>query len=265
MSAGTGTGGSGETAETVEVERLGAVTVVTINRPERRNALDPAAMSGLGRALAAAELDDAVRCVVLTGAGEKAFCAGMDLRAFAEGGISPDDLPKPGLEVLIERVYPKPVVAAVNGAALAAGFELVMACDLVVAAQHALFGLPEVKRGLVAAGGGTRLPLRVPLAVALEIGLTGEPVDAARAHALGLVNRVVPAADVRAEALALAEAIAANGPLAVAATKELMRAEAAGLSIAAVGARAKPVFESEDAREGALAFAQRRAPVWRNR
>lgn len=249
----------------VEVERVGAVTVITINRPERRNALDPAAMSGIGRALVAAEQDDAVRCVVLTGAGEKAFCAGMDLKAFAEGGISPDDLPKPGLDVLVERVYAKPVVAAVNGAALAGGFEIMLACDLVVAADHALFGLPEVKRGLVAAGGGTRLPRRVPLAVALEFGLTGEPVDAARAHRLGLVNRVVPAADVRGEAIALAEKIAANGPLAVAATKELMWAEAAGMALDTVGTRTKQVFDSEDAREGAVAFAERRPPVWRNR
>jgi enoyl-CoA hydratase len=250
---------------TVDVERVGAVTVITINRPERRNALDPEAMAGIGRALVDAEGDDAVRCVVLTGAGDKAFCAGMDLRAFAEGGISPDKLPKPGLEVLLERIYPKPVVAALNGAALAAGFELMLACDLVVAADHAVLGIPEVKRGLVAAGGGTRLPLRIPLPVALELGLTGEPVGAARARELGLVNRVVPAAELRREAITLAEAIAANGPLAVAATKELMWAEAAGMSIAEVGVRTKPVFESEDAREGALAFAQRRAPVWRNR
>lgn len=249
----------------VEVERFGAVVVITINRPERRNALDPEAMSGIGRALVAAEEDDAVRCVVLTGAGEKAFCAGMDLKAFAEGGISPDALPKPGLEVLVERIYPKPVIAAINGAALAGGFEIMLACDLVVAADHALFGIPEVKRGLVAAGGGTRLPRRLPLAIALEFGLTGEPVDAATALRLGLVNRVVPAVGVRDAALALAEKVAANSPLAVAATKELMWAEAAGMPLAAVGARSKPVFDSEDAREGAVAFAERRPAVWRGR
>ena len=249
----------------VEVERLGAVTILTINRPERRNALDPATMSGIGLALTDAEFDDTVRVVVLTGAGDKAFCAGMDLKAFAEGGISPDKLPKPGLEVLVERVFPKPVIAAVNGPALAGGFEIMLACDLVVAAEHAMFGIPEVKRGLVAAGGGTRLPRRIPLALALEFGLTGEPVDAARAQALGLVNRVVPAARVRAEAIALAEAIAANGPLAIAATKELMWAEAGGLSLAEVQARTAPVFASDDAREGAIAFAERRAPHWRNR
>jgi enoyl-CoA hydratase len=250
---------------TVDVERLGPVMVVTINRPERRNALDPATMLGVGRAFVAAQTDDTVRAVVLGGAGDKAFCAGMDLKAFAEGGISMDDLPRPGLEVLIERVFEKPVVAAVNGPALAGGFEIVLACDVVVAAEHATFGLPEVKRGLVAAGGGTRLPRRVPLAVALELGLTGGAIDAARAHALGLVNRVVPAADVRTEAISLAEAIAANGPLAVAVTKELMWAEASGLSSAEIRARAKPVFDSEDAREGATAFAERRAPHWRAR
>jgi enoyl-CoA hydratase len=250
---------------TVDVERLGPVMVVTINRPERRNALDPATMLGVGRAFVAAETDDTVRAVVLGGAGDKAFCAGMDLKAFAEGGISMDDLPRPGLEVLIERVFEKPVVAAVNGPALAGGFEIMLACDVVVAAEHATFGLPEVKRGLVAAGGGTRLPRRIPLAVALELGLTGGTIDAARAHALGLVNRVVPAADVRTEAIRLAEAIAANGPLAVAVTKELMWAEASGLSSAEIRARAKPVFDSEDAREGATAFAERRAPLWRAR
>ena len=250
---------------TVDFEQLGAVTVVTINRPERRNALDPATMSGIGRALVEAENDDAVRCVVLTGVGDKAFCAGMDLRAFAEGGISLDELPTPGLDVLVERLYPKPVIAAINGAALAGGFEIMLACDLVVAADHAVFGIPEVKRGLVAAGGGTRLPRRVPLAVALELGLTGASIDAARARELGLVNHVVPADGLREAALELAQAIADNGPLAVAATKELMWAEAAGMSLAAVGARSRKVFESEDAREGALAFAERRAPVWRNR
>jgi enoyl-CoA hydratase len=250
---------------TVDVERLGAVTIVTINRPERRNALDPATMSGIGRALTDAETDDTVRAVVLTGAGDKAFCAGMDLKAFAEGGISMDNLPKPGLEVLVERVYRKPVVAAINGAALAGGFEIMLACDLVVAAEHAMFGIPEVKRGLVAAGGATRLPRRIPLAFALELGLTGEPVDAARAMALGLVNRVVPAARVRQEAIGLAEAVAANGPLAIAATKELMWAEVDGLPLAEVQARIAPVFGSEDAREGAIAFAERRAPRWRNR
>jgi enoyl-CoA hydratase len=249
----------------VEVERIGAVTVVTINRPERRNALDPATMLGIGLALTAAENDDAVRAVVLTGAGDKAFCAGMDLKAFAEGGIVPDRLPKPGLEVLVDRIYPKPVVAAVNGAALAGGFEIMLACDVVVAAEHAVFGIPEVKRGLVAAGGATRLPRRIPLAVALELGLTGEPVDAARAMALGLVNRVVAAQGVRQAAVELAGSMAANGPLAVAATKELMWAEASGMSLAEVSTRTKPVFESEDAREGAAAFSERRAPRWRNR
>ena len=250
---------------TVDVERVGAVTVITINRPERRNALDPATMAGIGRALVDAREHDAVRCVVLTGAGDKAFCAGMDLRAFAEGGISMDDLPKPGLEVLVEEIYPKPVIAAVNGAALAGGFEIMLACDLVVAADHAVFGIPEVKRGLVASGGGTRLPRRVPLALALELGLTGDAVSADRARELGLVNRVVPAADVRAAALALAETIAGNGPLAVAATKELMWGEVAGTPRAEVLERAKPVFESEDAREGAIAFAERRPPVWRGK
>lgn len=250
---------------TVDIERLGAVTVITINRPERRNAFDAPTVAGIGRALVDARQDDAVRAIVLTGAGERAFCSGMDLRAFAEGGMSPDDLPRPGLDVLLEQVYPKPLIAAVNGAAVAGGFEIVLACDLVVAAEHAVFAIPEVKRGLVAAGGGTRLPRRIPLPIALELGLTGDSLDATRARELGLVNRVVPAAELRSTALALAETVAANGPLAVAATKQLMWDEAAGLPLAEILVRTKPVFESEDAREGAVAFAERRSPVWSNR
>lgn len=256
---------SGSVTPSVLTEVRGTSLVVTINRPERRNALDPAAMSGIGRALVGAAADNGVRAVVLTGAGDRAFCAGMDLKAFAEGGISVDDLPKPGLEVLTSAVFPKPVIAAVNGPALAGGFELMSACDLVVAAEHATFGIPEVKRGLVAAGGGTRLPRRIPLAIALEMGLTGEPLDAARALALGLVNRVVPAGEVLDTALGLAAAVAANGPLAVTATKELMWAEVAGMGLPEIMDRVKHVFASEDAQEGARAFAERRPPVWHGR
>ncbi|MBL7498677.1 crotonase/enoyl-CoA hydratase family protein [Frankia sp. CNm7] len=251
----------------VLVERQGAVVVVTLNRPEQRNALDGATMSGVGRALADAERDDSVAVVVLTGAGE-VFCAGMDLKAFASSGtqFAQDG---PGLEVFTQRLYPKPIIGAANGSAVAGGFELLLACDLVVAAEGARFGLPEVKRGLVAAGGGIlNLPRRLPLALALELGLTGDPVDAARAHALGLVNRVVPASEVRAEALRLAERIAANAPLAVRFTKEQMRAVAGGTDADELGRFNKsigPIFQSADAREGAIAFAERRPPVWTGR
>lgn len=249
---------------TVLVEQHGAVTVVTINRPEARNALDAETMAGIGAAFTAAELDPEVRAVVLTGAGDRAFCAGMDLRAFASGGAIIDES-RPGLEVFTQRVFPKPVIAAVNGAAVAGGFELVLACDLVVAAEHVKFGLPEVKRGLVAAGGGTRLPRRVPLAVALELGLTGETFGPERALALGLVNRVVPGDQVLTEALTLAQGIARNGPMALRVTKELMWAEAQGAPAETIAKATREVFGSADAREGAQAFAEKREPVWQGR
>jgi enoyl-CoA hydratase len=245
----------------VLVERRDAVTVVTINRPEARNALDAETMAGIGEAFVAAEEDTEVRAIVLTGAGDRAFCAGMDLRAFAAGGAVIDES-RPGLEVFTGRVYPKPIIAAVNGTAVAGGFELVLACDLAVVADHAKFGLPEVKRGLVAAGGGTNLPRRIPLALALELALTGETFDAARALELGLVNRVVPGDRVLDEALALAGLIARNGPLALRVTKELMLAQAQGAGRDEIGAATAGVFASADAKEGATAFAEKREPRW---
>jgi enoyl-CoA hydratase len=251
----------------VLIERQGGVLIVTLNRPEQRNALDGATMRGVGRALADAEHDDTVAAVVLTGAGD-VFCSGMDLKAFASSGTQLAG-EGPGLEVFTQRLYPKPIVGAANGPAVAGGFELLLACDLVVAADSARFGLPEVKRGLVAAGGGIlNLPRRLPLALALELGLTGDPVDAARAYALGLVNRVVPASEVRAEALRLAERIAANAPLAVRFTKEQMRSVAGGTDadeLSLFNKSIMPIFQSADAREGAIAFAERRSPVWTGR
>ena len=211
--------------------------------------------------LAAAVADPEVRTIIVTGAGEKIFCAGMDLKAFASG----EDVAPVGKAFAALRECPKPVIAAVNGAALAGGFEVMMGADLVVAAEHARFGIPEVKRGLVAAGGGTRLPTRIPLQVALEMGLTGEPISAARALELGLINRVVPADQVLDGALALATLINANGPLAVQATKLLMREEVGPDTAQRVGQVTMPVFASEDAREGATAFAQKRPPVWKGR
>jgi enoyl-CoA hydratase len=245
----------------VLVDKRGAVTVVTINRPDARNALDAETMAGIGEALVAAEGDGDIGAVVLTGAGDRAFCAGMDLRAFAAGGKVVDET-RPGLEVFTERVYPKPIIAAVNGAAVAGGFELMLACDLAVAAEHAKFGLPEAKRGLVAAGGGTNLPRRIPLTLALELGLTGDTFDADRARALGLVNRVVPGDQVLDEAIALAGTIAKNGPLAVRVTKELMVGQARGASREEIAAATGPVFASADAKEGAAAFAEKREPRW---
>ena len=190
----------------------------------------------------------------------------MDLKAFAAGGTpAPQD--GPGLEVLVGGGYPKPIVGAANGSAVAGGFELLLACDLIVAADHASFGIPEVKRGLVAAGGGIlQLPRRVPLPLALELGLTGDLIDAARAHAVGLVNRVVPGPQVLSEAIGLAEAIAANAPLAVQFTKEHMcRAAANQEDAIAYREGVGRIFASEDATEGATAFAERRPPAWKGR
>ncbi|MFW0785777.1 enoyl-CoA hydratase-related protein [Gordonia sp. CPCC 206044] len=252
----------------VLVGQHGAVLTVTIDRPERHNVLDGETMGAIGRAFSAAEIDDGVRALVLTASGDTSFCAGLDLRAFAALGAPPRPTEGPGLEVLLTRGFPKPVVAAVNGRALGVGFELILACDLVVAADHATFALPEVRRGLVAAGGGiSELPSRVPLGVALELGLTGATMDAARAHALGLVNRVVPARDVIAEADRFATAIAANAPLAVRFTKRHMRnASTAGPDHRELlRHELAQVLSSDDAREGSIAFAERRPPAWTGR
>ena len=250
-------------------ERVGEVAVLTLNRPESRNALNGELIGQLGARLGALAGDDSARAIVLTGAGDRAFCAGMDLKDFAarpapSGG---DTARETRAAAVIPWDLPKPIVAAVNGPAVAGGFELVLSCDLVVAADHATFGLSEVKRGLIPGGGGTLLATRVPLAVALEIGLTGDAIDAHRALAVGLVNRVVPADRVLDEAIALAGGIAANGPLAVASVKDLMRRGATD-----GGSHAWPdtelmnrVFSSEDAREGATAFVEKRAPRWTGR
>jgi len=250
----------------VDVVTQGSVRIVTINRPERRNALDPETFLGLGRAFTDAEHDDTVRVVVLTGAGEHAFCSGMDLKAFAaEHGKprSPEAAPSgPGTEVFVERVFPKPIVAAVNGAAVAGGFGIMLGCDIVIAADHAVFGLPEVKRGLVGVGATSRATLRLPPAVALELALTGAPMDATRALHHGLVNRVVPSEELLPTAIAVAEEIAANAPLAVALAKEIVydAGRLLHVDIAEWRARAAPIFASDDAREGATAFAEKRTP-----
>ncbi|WP_261557798.1 enoyl-CoA hydratase-related protein [Frankia tisae] len=244
----------------VDVERRGPVTIVTINRPKAANSLDGPTMSGIGYAFQAAEQDPEVRAVVLTAAGDRIFCAGMDLKAFlAEGGL---DVPGPGLDIFTRRVFPKPVIGAINGAAVGGGFELALACDLLVASETAKFGLPEVSRGLIAAGGGTRLAQRIPLALALELGLTGALVSADRVREIGLVNRVVPAADVLDAALELAGQIAANGPLAVSVTKKLIVEELPVGDWDTIAETVAPVFASEDAREGARAFAEKRTPTW---
>ncbi|WP_327406570.1 enoyl-CoA hydratase-related protein [Streptomyces sp. NBC_01288] len=238
-------------SDLVLTERIGAVLVATLNRPEARNALNPELIDELSAVLREADTDPAVRVIVLTGAGT-VFCAGMDLKAFAKGGGKFD-----GLVWFFREGVTTPVIAALNGSALAGGFELALACDLVVAAEDAKLGIAEVKRGLFAAGGGTTLADRVPLAVALEMGLTGDLVTAADAKRFGLVNRAVPAGEVRETALTLAGRIAENGPLGVAMTKRLMRERRW-----AEPAEVDSVFRSADAVEGARAFAERREPVW---
>lgn len=245
-----------ETAGVLLIERAGAgrdIAVLTMNRPEARNALNPELREALSEALKAADADPAVRVVILTGAGS-VFCAGMDLKSFVQGGTSA------AMTWFLHEGIGKPTIAALNGTAVAGGFELALACDLIVAADGAKVGIPEVKRGLFAAGGGTTLPGRIPLAAALELGLTGDPISADRAAQFGLVNKVVPADQVRPAAIELAERIAVNAPLSVAITRKLMREARWGTP-----EEVRSVFASADAREGAVAFAERRQPRWTGR
>jgi enoyl-CoA hydratase/carnithine racemase len=250
-------------------ERRGPIEILTLNRPEARNAVNGEVTRQMSAALDDLERDEELRIIILTGAGDRAFCAGMDLKAFSSGSGPSIAGSTGGFAGFVRRDIPVPVIAAVNGPALAGGFELVLACDLVVAAEHAIFGIPEVKRGLIAAGGGlVRLPKRLPMAVAMELALTGDSITAARARELGLVNLVVPAERVLDEALALAGRIVENAPLSVRHSRKLTKqaaevteAEAWALSDAA----SREVFSSADAREGPLAFAEKRAPNWQGR
>lgn len=248
--------------------RRGSVLVARLNRPEARNALSPSLMAAIGEAVIEGETDTSVRALVLTGTGDRAFCAGMDLQSFTDEGMTlGDDPPTRAFYRLLRGEVEVPVVGAANATAVAGGLELLLGCDLIVASAEAKFGLPEVKRGLFPAGGGTDLGLRIPLSVALEMTLTGDSIDARRAYELGLVNAVVPAEEVLAVALSYAERIAANGPLGVAAAKELVRRGVtdAGHTAERRQALQASVFASEDAREGALAFLERRPPSWRGR
>jgi len=251
-------------------ERHGAITILRMNRPEARNALDPALMVALGTAVLDAERDPEVRALVLTGSGDRAFCAGMDLRSFAAGEAPPSPGTDEGMAGFIKLLHGEvavPIVGAANASAVAGGLELLLGCDVVVAASGARFGLPEVKRGLFAAGGGTSIGSRIPLALALELTLTGDLIDAERAQAIGLINLVVPPAEVLSAALDLATRIAANGPIALHATKELVRLAAQDPAAAqARHAHWQPlVFASEDAKEGARAYIEKRPPTWQGR
>ncbi|RFU19537.1 crotonase/enoyl-CoA hydratase family protein [Geodermatophilus marinus] len=259
--------GSGHPGEGgVVVERDGAVLVVTIDRPQARNAVNRAVAEGIGAAMDELDGDDSLFVGVVTGAGGT-FSAGMDLKAFLAG--EKPHVPGRGFAGLVERPPRKPLIAAVEGYALAGGFEIALACDLVVAAEGASFGLPEVKRGLLAGGGGLlRLPVKAGLPKATEWALTGDRVSAADAHAAGVVNRLVPDGEALPAALELARQIAANGPLAVQGTKRIL-AEGPGWPAEEAFARQwevyAPIRASEDAQEGARAFTEKRAPVWRGR
>ncbi|MDZ4375294.1 MAG: enoyl-CoA hydratase-related protein [Phenylobacterium sp.] len=245
------------------------VAVLRMNRPDARNAMSPALSAALGQALIDAEHDDAVRCLVLTGTGDRAFCSGMDLKAFAAGEAATHGNAETRAAVtrLVDGTFSKPVVGAANASAVAGGFEMLMGCDLVVAATIARFGLPEAKRGLFAARGGMFLSSRLPVAVVLELTLTGDSIDAQRAYELGLVNRVVPPEAVVPTAVDLASRIARNAPLAVAASRDLVKL--AMTDEAAARARQPEwrdrVFNSADAKEGARAFVEKRDPVWTGR
>jgi enoyl-CoA hydratase/carnithine racemase len=246
-----------------------AVLVLRLNRPEARNAFNPELMGELGSALAQAESDPDVRAVVLTGTGDRSFCAGMDLRAFSEGGGGGPAGSEEGQATFTRFMggggIDIPIVGAAQATAVAGGFELLLNCDLAVVSEDAKLGLPEVKRALFAAGGGVYLSNRIPLALALELTLTGEYISAPRAYEIGLVNRVVPAAEVVDAAVELATTVARNGPLALRATKEVVRLASTDM----VAARERfaewmpKVFGSQDAQEGALAFVEKRDPVWK--
>jgi enoyl-CoA hydratase len=247
-------------------ERRGSLEVLTINRPGSGNSLDAAVLGGLAQAFAEADDDPDLRVLIVTGTGERIFCGGMDLRAFASGEM--EGLELGGYQRFLDGQLATPVIAAVNGAAVAGGFELMLGCDLAVVADHARFGVPEVKRGLFAPTATSKLPGRIPLTIAFELCLTGELIGAERARELGLVNRVVAGDRVLEEAIALADAIGANGPLAVAASKQVIREAATHgeLRARALAHELQPaVFGSEDAREGASAFVEKRAAVWKGR
>jgi enoyl-CoA hydratase len=253
-------------ADEVQVEFSGRVTIITINRPQARNAINHAVSAAVAQALDDLDERDDLTVGIITGAGGT-FSSGMDLKAFLAGENV--TVPGRGLAGLTQRPPAKPLIAAVEGWALAGGCEIALACDLIVAADDAKFGIPEVKRGLVAGAGGlVRLPRRIPAGIAMELALTGDPLPAADAHRLGLVNKLTAPGQALAGALALAERIAANGPLAVAATKQIV-GQQFDWQLAEVWEKQEPImrpaFQSKDAREGALAFAEKRAPVWQGR
>lgn len=253
-------------SDSVGTEFGDGIAVITINRPQARNAVDRSVAEGIAAAIDEFESRDDLVIAILTGAGGT-FCAGMDLKAFLRG--EQPTVPGRGFGGLVEQPPTKPLIAAVEGWALAGGCELAFSADLIVAARDAKFGLPEVKRSLVAAAGGLlRMPKALPYQIAMEVALTGDPISAELAHHHGLVNVLAEPGQALAGARELAARIAVNGPLAVRATKQIVAGAVSWTdkdAFAEQGAIAGPVFQSEDAKEGARAFAEKRQPVWRGR
>ncbi len=266
MPEGAGPGAAADPAgpDVVSAQAEAGIGVITISRPQARNAVNGAVARAIAAAVDEFDARADVRIMILTGAGGN-FSAGMDLTAFLAG-----DAPLVegrGFGGIVEAPPAKPVIAAVEGFALAGGFELALACDLIVASEDAVFGLPEVRRGLVAGAGGLlRLPRRIPYYLAMEIALTGERVTAARLHEAGLINKLVPAGQALAGAKELAARVVPGAPLALAATKQVIALGTdwdSGEAFARQGEIISPVFSSADAMEGAMAFAEKRAPNWR--
>lgn len=256
----------------VLVEQREHVLLVTLNRPEVRNAVDRFVHEGVGNALELAEHEPAIRCVIITGAGDKAFCAGADLLALSRGEpLMPADRDKRkwGFAGIASHPISKPTIGCINGDAFGGGLEIALACDLAVAVDTARFGLPEPKRGLFAAAGGVfRLPRQLPYKIAMEMILTGDPIDAQRALALGLVNTLSPRETLLDAAFALAARIAANAPLAVQAAKRVANGIIAGAVAEEEDAWALSnqeiiaILSTQDLREGTRAFAEKRPPNW---